>query len=643
MRTLKNKKGVTLISLAVTIIILLILAGTIISDIVENKGIISAAIKSKTKSYLSIIKEEYNLYLSSKNFEESYDSSTLYADSSIIRYNGNKVGNSINEICKSIKSGDEDTFQIIRGKIYYISKSKLEIEVARQLGFEINPYSITKDGVLEASVMNLFLTDIDGNLDLSEYEGVITAIEAGAFSNIAIENGINPLKSIILPKGIKSIGDDAFSHNSDLETIVIPDSVESIGKRAFQSCTKLKNINIPDSVTYIGDYCFAYCSSLQWIKLSNNIKNINQRLLTGCYSLTSIDIPEGVESIGYSAFGSCNKITSISLPATLKSFDGTSLAGLPKLTDISISPQNNNFKFENGILLSKDGKKMYMALLTLKEINVPDEVESIVGDTLSGSSATKIILPSSVKSGISGTVFNGMSNLKTIEVSKNSVNLKVVDGNLYSYDGKRFIKYMGTSRIFTIPEGVESLSSRCITKTMNTLKLPSTLKTIEKWALASMGGVSLLNIPASVTTMYTVSFASDTKIRVDSNNQTYQSIDDTLILDKQGTKLMLVSRANQTYVIPNTVTEINNEAFFNCTKMISIIIPNSVTIIGSNAFYNCTSLRQIDIPASVTTIGSNAFVYCTNLVSININKEKGKISGSPWGAQFGNRAINWIT
>ena len=641
MKKLKNKNGVTLIALAVTIIVMLILAGVTISTLTGNSGITTKASKAKTKSYLANIKEEYELYLSEKRMDDEYYLDTLYANDKTIRYEGNEVGTGIAEICSSIKKGDEKKFEIIKGKIYYVSQDKNVIPIAVELGFSINPYEITDSGVLKSSSMNLYLVDNDGHLDLSEYEGKIKTIEAGAFSKVEIESGINPLQSIVLPKGITTIGDDAFSYNTSLTSIKIPNTVTSIGKRAFQGCTNLTSIEIPDTVTYIGDYCFSGCNRLQKIKLSKKIQTINQRLLQGCSSLTEIEIPEGVKSIGYAAFSSCSKLTTITLPASLTSLSGAAIARLNRLTEIKIADGNNSFKFENGILLSKDGKTMYMALLTLTEINVPNGVVSIVGDTLSGSSATKIILPDTVSSNLSGTVFNGMNKLSTIELSSTSKNLKLVDGNLYSYDGKRFIKYMGTSKIFTVPEGVETLDSRCITKSMTTLNLPSTLKVIEGWSLESMSGVNLLNIPASVTTMYTYSFHANTKLRVAEGNATYKSIDDVLILNKAGTKVIMASRNATTYNIPNTVTEIEKNAFYYCTKMISITIPDSVTTIGAGAFYSCSSLKEITIPQSVTSIGADAFLHCGNLTAINIKGTANRISGAPWGAQYGNRAINW--
>jgi hypothetical protein len=62
---------------------------------------------------------------------------------------------------------------------------------------------------------------------------------------------------------------------------------------------------------------------------------------------------------------------------------------------------------------------------------------------------------------------------------------------------------------------------------------------------------------------------------------------------------------------------IGNNAFYNCTNLISITIPDSVTSIGYRAFHSCTNLTSITIPDSITTINDSAFDFC-GLTSITI-------------------------
>jgi hypothetical protein len=93
--------------------------------------------------------------------------------------------------------------------------------------------------------------------------------------------------------------------------------------------------------------------------------------------------------------------------------------------------------------------------------------------------------------------------------------------------------------------------------------------------------------------------------------------------------------------IPQTVTGINDEAFWGCSRLAKISIPEGVktmgegafggctalwgvfggegiTSIGDRAFYGCSSLWLFDIPEGVTTIGDKTFAGCTSMRRITI-------------------------
>ena len=72
------------------------------------------------------------------------------------------------------------------------------------------------------------------------------------------------------------------------------------------------------------------------------------------------------------------------------------------------------------------------------------------------------------------------------------------------------------------------------------------------------------------------------------------------------------------YIIPDSVTEIDDFAFYKCAGIKKIVIPNSVTVIGDYAFAYCVSLTSIDIPNSVIEIGDKAFSYCEKLSTVTL-------------------------
>ena len=71
----------------------------------------------------------------------------------------------------------------------------------------------------------------------------------------------------------------------------------------------------------------------------------------------------------------------------------------------------------------------------------------------------------------------------------------------------------------------------------------------------------------------------------------------------------------KTTIIPNSVTEIGDNAFYN-SSLESITIPTGVAKIGRSAFNKSNLLSSVTLPATLTAIGDWAFDDCNNLKEV---------------------------
>ncbi len=69
------------------------------------------------------------------------------------------------------------------------------------------------------------------------------------------------------------------------------------------------------------------------------------------------------------------------------------------------------------------------------------------------------------------------------------------------------------------------------------------------------------------------------------------------------------------------VVSINDNAFYNCSELVSVTIPDTVNNIGETAFSSCGKLESIYIPDSVVTIENRAFYNCASLEAIDVDEK----------------------
>jgi|GEM_PF-466660 len=76
------------------------------------------------------------------------------------------------------------------------------------------------------------------------------------------------------------------------------------------------------------------------------------------------------------------------------------------------------------------------------------------------------------------------------------------------------------------------------------------------------------------------------------------------------------SVAVESIIVPEGVTELEENTFYYCTALKSITLPETLTVMGDKTFSWCASLETITIPEQVTAIPAYCFNECTALRAV---------------------------
>ena len=344
----------------------------------------------------------------------------------------------------------------------------------------------------------------DENVKVSFDNGTLTISGSGMITRTSVKgcgHSLNEIKTIIIKKGITSIGDYTFGECSSLNSIEISNSVTSIGDYAFYLCHSLNSIEIPNSVTSIEGSAFYCCDSLNSIEIPNSVTSIGDNAFYGCRSLNNIEIPNSVTSIGDYAFGECSSLNSIEIPNSVTSIGDNAFYKCSSLNRIEIPSSVtsigdhaflgcrslNRIEISNGVTSIGDG--VFSGCSSLNSIEIPNSVTSIGDYAFSGCNINRIEIPNSVTS-IGDGVFSGCSSLNRIEIPNGVTSI-----------GDNMFSGCNSLNSIEIPSSVTSIRDWAFygCRSLNSIKIPNSVTSIWDWAFMDCSSLNSIEISNSVT------------------------------------------------------------------------------------------------------------------------------------------------
>ena len=351
MQKQKNKEtGITLISLVVTIIVLIILAGVSIAMLVGENGIITQAQKAAQETEIKGDEEKIRLAINAAQIASNGNSNIEKDDLEIAL-----LDNGVKSIVVDKEDGTRNIIFLDSKKIYKLNNDG-SIEDTNNNFDSIYVAPETQDEARNEGVIGIGTDGQPVDMDLweyslyddgtyrlniedateSSYRGEIT--EEGEIIGeipqyISVDNGKNYIEVSYLYKTFQGLSNlkvapkipssvtsmvCTFSHTGITEAPYLHSNIKNLNW-TFEYCPSLSQMpNIPDKVTSMAG-TFYYCSNLSVLtKIPSSVTDLHNTF-SGCTSLLSLPqdffIPENVTNINQ-IFWNCSHLKTI--PNNLK-------------------------------------------------------------------------------------------------------------------------------------------------------------------------------------------------------------------------------------------------------------------------------------------------------------------------------------
>ena len=386
-------------------------------------------------------------------------------------------------------------------------------------------------------------------------------------------------------------------------------------------------------------------------------------------------------------------IEEITIPNEVTNLAKGVFGGCSVLKEINADESHTVYKSSDGILYTKDGKKLvsYPPAKEETEYIMPDSVEKIEKMAFNNTTTLeKVILSDNIKSlpeniaienknaeialvlnpdilaqgdvypvgsplittvtipedstYLSATAFDNMKNIENLYYNAECELEKVgiSDGkSSYELNGiqklQNLKKVVIGSGVKTVPDEFLSGYYSKLGSTVETLIIGDDVESIGNEAFCTLSSIKELRIGDNVKSIGGTAFYG------------LRSVEGTLIIPDSVTELGSVDdwgmQRYETFgsmskitnvIIGKGLSELVNGMFSFCDSLTEVTIPSNIKTIGQSAFSSCGALSRVEIQEGVETIEYNAFAFCNNLANIYIPRSVNTIELAGFENMGGN-------
>lgn len=380
-------RGITLIALVITIIVLLILAGITIGMITGDNGIIKNAGKAKEQAEIDSEREIIETSTVQAMGKNKYGNVT---QSELEEKLNSNTGDGKTEV---IDNGDTLVVKFVDSGRYYEVNKGGSIEYIENVTGEkiLTVQCVNSKNEVLGEYKYLVLTDRYSKLppSVNKYESSEEKIEGELKEDKTIQVLYYLIcndDTTLVFTGLDSKG-NVTTNDDEIVSYMIGDGVGSRGGCGLVSNPTCKAIVIipseynNKSVNVLGQRAFQNVSNIVDVKLSNSITTIQAYALGGDMSFTEIILPENLNSMTWAFFAN-TKLKKVTFTGISGYANGNSalnaFAGCTNFNEIAIEDNNTDYKIIDGILYSFDETTI---------LKVPN---AMTGDVIIKNSVTKI-------------------------------------------------------------------------------------------------------------------------------------------------------------------------------------------------------------------------------------------------------------